>query len=135
VPRAAKAAPRAAAAEAPSPQVSSTGQSVAANGATATTNGSHAASGAPGTKGGRVLRVVIPRGEDDNACVRMLEQLHVLVEHSERGPDEIRLVLHDRAGGRVELSGADILVRHTPDLESSVRSLVGAGNLEIVTAG
>src|SRR5207244_3265516 len=79
----------------------------------------------------RVLRVVVPRGEDDNACVRVLEQLHLLVERSP-GPDEMHLVLHDRAGARIELSGADILVRHSADLESQVRTLVGAENLEIV---
>jgi len=78
----------------------------------------------------RVLRVVIPRGEDDNACVRVLEQLHWLVERFP-GSDEIRLVLHDRSGGRIELAGADILVRHTPDLESQVRTLVGADNLVV----
>src|SRR5712691_1958679 len=44
----------------------------------------------------RVLRVVVPRGDDDNACVRVLEQLHGLVERFP-GPDEIHLVLHDRA--------------------------------------
>ncbi|MCA1646168.1 MAG: hypothetical protein LC797_12145, partial [Chloroflexi bacterium] len=42
----------------------------------------------------RVLWVVVPRGEDDNACVRLLEQLHILVERFP-GSDEIRLVLHD----------------------------------------
>jgi DNA polymerase-3 subunit alpha len=81
----------------------------------------------------RVLRVVVPRGEDDNACVRVLEQLHVLVERFP-GSDEIRLVLLDRAGGRIELAGADILVRHTPDLESQVRTLVGADNLVVVAS-
>jgi len=80
----------------------------------------------------RVLRVVVPRGEDDNACVRVLEQLHLLVERSP-GPDEIHLVLHDRAGARIELSGADILVQHSGDLESQVRTLVGAENLEVVS--
>ncbi|HLZ28969.1 MAG TPA: DNA polymerase III subunit alpha [Chloroflexota bacterium] len=78
----------------------------------------------------RVLRVVIPRGEDDNACVRVLEQLHGLVERFP-GSDEIRLVLHDRSGGRIELAGTDILVRDTPDLESQVRTLVGAENLVV----
>ncbi|HEV7666273.1 MAG TPA: OB-fold nucleic acid binding domain-containing protein, partial [Chloroflexota bacterium] len=83
------------------------------------------------TNGGpprRVLEVVVPRGEDDNACVRLLEQLHVIVERSP-GQDHLQLVLHDRAGGRIELSGADILVHHTPDLESQVRTLVGKDNV------
>jgi hypothetical protein len=74
--------------------------------------------------------VVVPRGEDDNACVRVLEQLHGLVERFP-GSDEIHLVLHDRAGERIELAGADILVRHSADLEAQVRTLVGAENLHI----
>ncbi|MCA1644614.1 MAG: DNA polymerase III subunit alpha, partial [Chloroflexi bacterium] len=80
----------------------------------------------------RVLRVVVPRGEDDNACVRLLEQLHGLVDRFP-GSDEMRLVLHDRAGGRIELAGADIPVRHSPDLESQVRTLVGSDNLEVLS--
>jgi DNA polymerase-3 subunit alpha len=80
----------------------------------------------------RVLRVIVPRGEDDNACVRLLEQLHIIVVQSP-GPDEVQLVLHDRAGERIELTGADILVRHSPDLESQVRTLVGADNLEVLS--
>ncbi|MDQ6672210.1 MAG: hypothetical protein M3069_15950, partial [Chloroflexota bacterium] len=80
----------------------------------------------------RVLQVIVPRGEDDNACVRVLEQLHVLVDRFP-GSDEIRLVLLDRSGGHIELAGADILVRHTPDLESQMRSLVGADNLVVVS--
>ena len=80
----------------------------------------------------RVLRVIVPRGEDDNACVRLLEQLHIIVVQSP-GSDQVQLVLHDRAGGRIELAGADILVRHSADLESQVRTLVGADNLEVLT--
>jgi len=76
-----------------------------------------------------VLRVDVPRGTDDNACLRVLEQLHSLVERAERGPDEIVLLLRDRAGACIELAGAEILVRHTADLESQVRSLVGRANL------
>ncbi|GAC1313336.1 MAG: DNA polymerase III subunit alpha [Chloroflexota bacterium] len=92
--------------------------------------GSAAANGINGV-GRRVLRIVVPRTADDNACLTLLEQLHVLVERSP-GPDEIRLVLHDRAGAPVELAGADIAVRHTPDLESQVRTLVGPDNLQIL---
>jgi DNA polymerase-3 subunit alpha len=77
----------------------------------------------------RVIRVVVPRGEDDNACLRLLEQLHVLVERSSGGMDELQLVLHDRSGARIELAGADIAVRHTQELETQMRTLVGADNL------
>jgi hypothetical protein len=94
----------------------------------AETNGSHPAR--PAER--RVLRVIVPRGEDDNACVRVLEQLHLIVEQSP-GSDQVQLVLHDRAGGRIELMGADILVRHSPDLESQMRTLVGADNLEVLS--
>ncbi|MBV9582558.1 MAG: DNA polymerase III subunit alpha, partial [Chloroflexi bacterium] len=79
-----------------------------------------------------VLRVVVPRTDDDNACLRLLEQLHLLVERFP-GQDEIRLVLHDRGGCRVELAGADIPVTHSSDLETQVRTLVGEANLEVVT--
>ncbi|TMF06063.1 MAG: DNA polymerase III subunit alpha [Chloroflexi bacterium] len=80
----------------------------------------------------RVLRVVVPRGEDDNASVRLLQQLHILVEQFP-GADELQLVLHDRAGVRVELAGADIAVKHSAELESQVRTLVGDENLEVVS--
>jgi DNA polymerase-3 subunit alpha len=106
------------------------------NGAThANGNGAHANSNANGNGNGaskRILRVVVPRGDDDNACVRLLEQLHVLVERCAGGADELQLVLHDRAGGQIALANTDIAVRHTPELESQVRTLVGAGNLEVV---
>jgi DNA polymerase-3 subunit alpha len=81
--------------------------------------------------GKHVLRVVVPRTSDDNACVRLLEQLHVLVERFP-GEEAIQLVLHDRGGGRIELAGADIPVKHSSELESQVRTLVGETNLEIV---
>ena len=97
-----------------------------AHGPRAATNGSHVAGGPR-----RVLRVVVPRGDDDNACLRVLEQLHVLVERFP-GSDEIQLVLHDRSGGRVELAGADIPIAHSADLELQVRSLVGADNVQVV---
>jgi hypothetical protein len=77
------------------------------------------------------LRVAVPRGQDDNACLRVLEQLHGLVERYP-GTDELRLVLHDRQGGRVELSGAEILVQHSPDLETQVRGLVGPDNVDLM---
>ncbi len=97
----------------------------ATEGAAVAANGSHPER--------RVLRVIVPRGEDDNACVRLLEQLHIIVVQSP-GPDQVQLVLHDRAGGRIELAGADILVRHSADLESQVRTLVGADNLEVLSS-
>jgi DNA polymerase-3 subunit alpha len=97
------------------------------DGSSAATNGSSHAAGSPK----RVLRVVVPRGEDDNACLRVLEQLHVLVERFP-GSDEIQLVLHDRSGGRIELAGADIPIEHSADLETQVRSLVGPDNVEVV---
>jgi DNA polymerase-3 subunit alpha len=78
----------------------------------------------------RIMRVVVPRGEDDNACLRVLEQLHVIVERSP-GSDEMQLVLHDRRGDRIELVGADIAVKHSSDLESQVRALVGEANLTV----
>jgi hypothetical protein len=62
----------------------------------------------------------------------VLEQLHVLVERFP-GPDEIKLVLHDRAGRPIELTGADIPVKHSSELESQVRTLVGEANLEVLT--
>ncbi len=83
--------------------------------------------------GARVLRVDVPRGEDDNACLRVLEQLHVLVERFP-GDDELELVLHDRTGCQVQLAGADIGVTHSTELEAQVRALVGEENLEIVNA-
>ena len=76
----------------------------------------------------RILRVVVPRTEDDNACLRVLEQLHGLVERFP-GRDELRLVLHDRSGERVELEGAEILVSHTDEVERQLRALVGDANV------
>ena len=80
----------------------------------------------------RVLRVVVPRNGDDNTCVRLLEQIHVLVERFP-GQDEIQLVLHDRDGGRIELDGADIGVKHSSELEVQVRTLVGDNNVNVLT--
>ena len=78
-----------------------------------------------------VLRVVVPRTGDDNACLRLLEQLHVLVERFP-GQDEVHLVLHDRSGAQIALEGAGIAVRHSSELESQVRTLVGERNLEVL---
>src|SRR5262249_27530407 len=78
----------------------------AANGANGA-NGHAKAPEAPGPAAKHVLRVVVPRNGDDNACVRVLEQLHVLVERFP-GQDEMLLVLHDRSGGRVTLDGTEI---------------------------
>jgi hypothetical protein len=61
----------------------------------------------------------------------VLEQLHGLVERFP-GSDEIKLVLHDRAGCRIALEGTEILVRHSPDLETQVRTLVGAHNCQVL---
>jgi DNA polymerase III subunit alpha len=102
------------------------------NGHASAAAGNSAAAGGNGHEAAvrRVLRVVVPRGPDDNACVRVLEQLHGLVERFP-GSDLIQLVLHDRAGCKIELAGADIPVRHSADLELQVRTLVGADNLQV----
>jgi len=78
----------------------------------------------------RVLRIQVLRNGDDNACLRVLEQLHGLVERYP-GADAIELVLRDRGGCPVELTGADILVEHSPDLEAQLRGLVGDENLSV----
>ena len=106
-------------------QVNGNGAHANGNGAHANGNGAHANGNANGASK-RILRVVVPRGNDDNACVRLLEQLHVLVERCAGGADELQLVLHDRAGGQIALANTDIAVKHTPELESQVRTLVGA---------
>jgi DNA polymerase-3 subunit alpha len=79
----------------------------------------------------RVLRVDVPRGDDDNACLRVLEQLHGLVE-SHKGTDELVLVLRDRSGGVIQLEGAEIGVAHSPELEGRVRGLVGTENVRLL---
>jgi hypothetical protein len=84
-----------------------------------------------GTEEKRILRVVVPRNADDNACVRMLEQLHVLVDRFP-GRDELQLIVHARDGARIELSGADIPVKSS-ELEGQVRTLVGESNVELLT--
>jgi hypothetical protein len=76
----------------------------------------------------RVLRVLVPRDGGEAACLRVLEQLHGLVERNP-GEDALELVLRDRTGARVELRGARIQVRHSPELESQVRVLVGSDNV------
>jgi DNA polymerase-3 subunit alpha len=84
-----------------------------------------------GLKARTIMRVVVPR-ESDNACLRVLEQLQLVVQRSP-GEDAIQLILHDRGGAPVELRGADIAVKHSAELESQVRRLVGEANLEVVT--
>jgi len=86
--------------------------------------------GANGVQHKRVLRIEVPRNGDDNACLRVLELLQRLVERYPGG-DAIELVLRDRGGCAVELSGADILVQHSPDLEAQVRTLVGDENVKV----
>ena len=106
---------------------------VGGNGSAGATS-SHGTTASPIPRGDmerRVLRVLVPRSGDDNACVRLLEQLHVLVERFPGG-DELQLVLHDRDGGKIELAGADIPVKHSTELESQVRSLVGETNLQVM---
>jgi hypothetical protein len=78
----------------------------------------------------RVLRIQVPRNGDDNACLHVLEKLHGLVERYP-GQDAIQLVLRDRSGCAVELSGAEIPVQHSPELEAQVRGLVGEENLSV----
>ncbi|HET6315839.1 MAG TPA: hypothetical protein VFG86_05230 [Chloroflexota bacterium] len=72
----------------------------------------------------------MPRNGDDNACLHVLEKLHGLVERYP-GQDAIQLVLRDRSGCAVELSGAEIPVQHSPELEAQVRGLVGEENLSV----
>jgi len=79
----------------------------------------------------RTLQVIVPRSDDDHGCLRVLEQLHALVERSP-GADRLRLVLHDKQGARVVLEGAAILVQHSAELERQVRSLVGDGNVAVL---
>jgi DNA polymerase-3 subunit alpha len=78
----------------------------------------------------RRLRVSVPRNGDDNACLRVLELLHGLVARYP-GEDAVELVLRDRGGCAVELSGAEIGVKHSADLEAQVRGLVGADNVSV----
>ncbi len=96
------------------------------------------ADAAPGTNGpggaAARLEVVVPRGEDDAACLRVLEQLHGLVERYP-GEDQVHLVLHDRSGGRVELAGAHVSIRYSPDIAAQVRGLVGDENLHVTRLG
>jgi DNA polymerase-3 subunit alpha len=95
------------------------------------TNGHASSNGANGhAVGKRQLHVTVPRNGDDHGCLRVLEQLHALVERWP-GKDQVHLVLHDRSGARVELDGAEIMVQHSSDLEAQVRALVGAENLSI----
>jgi DNA polymerase III subunit alpha len=103
------------------------GSSSIGNGSSSNGNGSVGQANAR-----RVLRVVVPRNGDDNACLRLLEQIHILVERFP-GQDEIQLVLHDRDGGRIELDGAEIGVRHSGELEAHVRTLVGESNVNVLT--
>jgi hypothetical protein len=76
--------------------------------------------------------VLVPRGDDDGVCLRVLEQLYRLVEGNP-GDDGLELVVRDKAGLPVELAGAGILVRHSADLQSQVIGLVGADNVAEVS--
>jgi DNA polymerase-3 subunit alpha len=100
------------------------------NGANGNAGAGASANGEDGAAHRRVLRIDVPRGEDDSTCLRVLEQLHGLVERFP-GKDAIELVLRDRGGQAVELSGAEILVQHSLDLEAQVRGLVGEENVRV----
>jgi DNA polymerase III subunit alpha len=122
-PRAVESAP----AEATPPRPAAPAQNGSHTSAGPAQNGSHT----PEDAEKRILRVVVPRNGDDNACVRMLEQLHVLVDRFP-GEDELQLIVHARDGARIELSGADIPVQCS-ELEGQVRNLVGESNVELLT--
>ncbi len=98
------------------------------NGNGAGHNGNGAAPNGNGHQ--RVLRIEVPRSGDDNACLRVLEQLHGLVERYP-GSDVVELVLRDRGGCAVELSGAHIQVQLSSDVEQQLRGLVGEENLTV----
>jgi cytochrome c-type biogenesis protein CcmE len=98
------------------------------NGGSAGGNGAHGGAGVEAPRDRRVLRVVVPRDQNEAACLRVLEQLHGLVERNP-GEDAIELVLRDRSGEKVELAGAEIRIRHSPELENQVRVLVGSENV------
>jgi DNA polymerase-3 subunit alpha len=72
------------------------------------------------------LRIAVPRNDDDNACVRLLEQIHALVE-TNSGQDQLELVLTLRNGSTVLLAG--IHIRRSPELERQLRALVGETNV------
>jgi len=78
-----------------------------------------------------MLRVTVPRGPDERAALRVLEQLHALVERS-AGSDSLELTLLDREGRPVQLVGAQIHVRHSAELQGQLATLVGQENLQVV---
>ena len=81
-----------------------------------------------------VVRVTIPRNGNDDACLRLLEQLHGVVERNP-GQDQLRLILRDRAGGRVELIDAAITIQYSPEVEAQLRDLVGEEQLGVISNG
>jgi hypothetical protein len=79
----------------------------------------------------RTVRITVPR-QDDTMCVRVLEQLHALVERFP-GEDAVQLLLQDRTGGLVELEDARILVRFCTEVDSQTRALVGDENVALTS--
>jgi hypothetical protein len=81
-----------------------------------------------------VIRVTVPRNGDDITCVRLLEQLHALVE-SNPGQHLVQLILRDRAGNSIELIDAAILIDYSPQVDAQLRALVGDGQVAMLPSG
>jgi DNA polymerase III subunit alpha len=82
---------------------------------------------APGHGPRAVVHVTVPRADDDT-CLRVLGQVHALVERSP-GPDQLELTLFDRQGTPVRLVGADVRVAWSAELVAQLRGLVGQENV------
>ena len=76
------------------------------------------------------MRLVVPRSGHPVEDVRLLEMVYSLLR-AHPGGDAYELVL-SAGTRRVRLSNADSMVAWTPDLEQSMRSLLGARNVERV---
>jgi DNA polymerase-3 subunit alpha len=82
---------------------------------------------------GAVVAVQVPR-PDDATAMRVLEQLHNLVELNP-GTDRLDLMLYERDGVPVTLVGADIRVQLSPELEAQLRQMVGDENVNLCPGG